>query len=185
MIAVADTGPLLALAKVNALDLLARLFQQAIMTPAVFTEAITAGLAQNAPDAYLLEAAVKNGGLQMRTPKPLPFPRPTFIHRGEEESIRLAIELAADCLLVDDLNARHAAIDNFAAAGVSTSVKSTLGMIVTAYQQRYLVREQAVDLVNALKARLISGSVRNCVIRLFVQSESHSCPMLGQFFNSF
>ncbi len=153
MIAVADTGPLLALAKVNALDLLAHLFQQAVITPAVFTEAITAGLAQNAPDAYILEAAVKNGRLQMRVPKPLALPRPAFIHRGEEESIRLAIELAADCLLVDDLDARRAAIDNFAAAGVSTSVKGTLGVIVTTYQQKYLAREQAVDLVNALKAR--------------------------------
>ena len=61
MIAVADTGPLLALAKVNALDLLTQLYRPVITTPTVFTEAVTAGLAQNAPDVYVLEAAFKSG----------------------------------------------------------------------------------------------------------------------------
>jgi predicted nucleic acid-binding protein len=153
MIAVADTGPLLALAKVNALDLLTQLYRPVITTPTGFTEAVTAGLAQNAPDVYVLEAAFKGGWLQVRTPTLASLPRPALVHRGEEESIRLAIELTADWLLVDDLEARRVALDNLAAAGVSTRVKGTLGVIVTACQQQYLAREQAIGLVNAIKAR--------------------------------
>lgn len=153
MIAVADTGPLLALAKVNALDLLTYLYQQVITSPTVFTEAVTAGLAQNAPDALILDDAFKRGRLQVRIPTLDLLPRPALVHRGEEESIRLAIELAADWLLMDDLDARHVAQENLAAAGVPTSVRGTLGVIVTVYQQKHIAAEQAVDLLNALKAR--------------------------------
>lgn len=153
MIVVADTGPLLALAKVNALDLLSQLYQQVITSPAVFTEAVTAGLAQAAPDAETLNAAFTSGRLQVRTPQLASLPVPSLINRGEDESIRLAIELGADWLLVDDLEARRAAMDNFASAGVSTAVKGTLGVIVTAYLHKHLARQQAIDLVSALKAR--------------------------------
>ena len=57
MIVVADTGPLLALAKIGALDLLKRLYGQVLTAPAVYDEAVTSGLAQGATDAPLLQAA--------------------------------------------------------------------------------------------------------------------------------
>jgi hypothetical protein len=150
---VADTGPLVALAKINALDLLTCLYGPVMTAPTVFTEAVTAGLAQNAPDAHLLDAAYTSGALQVRTPTVVALPRPALVHHGEEESIRLAIDLSADWLLVDDLGARKAALDNFSAAGVPTAVKGTLGVLVTAYQARHVTQQQAVDLVNLLKAR--------------------------------
>ncbi len=43
MIVVADTGPLLALAKIEALGLLRDLYQPVVTGPTVFTEAVTAG----------------------------------------------------------------------------------------------------------------------------------------------
>jgi len=117
VIAVADTGPLVTLAKVNAIASL---------------------------------------------------PTPSLLHRGEDESIRLAIELRADWLLVDDLVARRAALANFAASGAPAAVKGTLGVVVTAYQQKHLTRQQSIDLVNALKARpdvWISDDLCDRVIR--------------------
>ncbi len=168
MIAVADTGPLLALAKVNAIDLLSQLYQQVIASPAVFTEVVTAGLAQNAPDAHLLNAAFTSCQLQVRAPTLTSLPISFPIHRGESESICLAIELGADWLLVDDFDARRAAKANFAATRVSTRAKGTLGVIVSAYQDERLTRQQAIDLVNAFKARpdvWISDKLCNQVIR--------------------
>jgi len=153
MIAIADAGPLLALAKVSALDLLPKLYQQVIASPTVFTETVTAGLAQNAPDANLLNAAFTSNQLQVRVPTLTSLPVSFSVHQGEGESICLAIELGAGWLLMDDFDARRAALANFAVAGVSTRVKGTLGVIVTAYQHKCLTRHQAIDLVNAIKAR--------------------------------
>jgi len=168
VIAVADTGPLVALAKVNAVDLLTQLYRQVITSPAVFTEAVTAGLAQAAPDAEILSAAFTSGRFQVRTPKLASLPTLSLLHRGEDESIRLAVELRADWLLVDDLVARRAALANFAASGAPAAVKGTLGVVVTAYQQKHLTRQQSIDLVNALKARpdvWISDDLCDRVIR--------------------
>jgi predicted nucleic acid-binding protein len=168
MIAIADAGPLLALAKVNALDLLSQLYQQVITSPTVFTEAVTAGLAQNAPDAHLLNAAFTSHQLQVRVPALSSLPVPFPVHQGEGESICLAIELGADWLLMDDFDARRAAQANFEAARVSTRVKGTLGVIVTAYQHKRLTRHQAIDLVNAIKARpdvWVSSALCDQVIR--------------------
>lgn len=166
MIAVADAGPLLALVKVNDLSLLPELYQQVLTSPTVFTEAVTAGLAQNAPDAHLLSAAFTRDQLRVRVPTLTSLPVPFPVHQGE--SICLAIELGADWLLMDDFDARCAALANFAAARMSTRVKGTLGVIVTAYQRQCLGRHQAVDLVNAIKARpdvWISNALCDQVIR--------------------
>jgi len=98
MIVIADTGPLLALAKIKALDLLRALYQQVITSPTVYTEAVTAGLAMGAIDAELLQEAYQRGILTVRTPSLATLPHPGALHAGEEESIRLAIELKAEAL---------------------------------------------------------------------------------------
>ncbi|OQY43127.1 MAG: hypothetical protein B6242_15380 [Anaerolineaceae bacterium 4572_78] len=57
MIVIADTGPLLALAKINALDLLEKLYHKIIICPVVYDEAITQGFASGASDAKVLNEA--------------------------------------------------------------------------------------------------------------------------------
>ncbi len=169
MIAVADAGPLIALAKISALSLLRRLYQTVYVTPAVLTEAVTAGLAQNAPDAGILNDAVTGGQLQVRTPTLAALPIPSLLHLGEDESLRLALEIHADLLLIDDLAARQIALANIATAGASTSIKGTLGVIITAYQQHLLSQQAGVNYVAALKARpdvWISRDLCDRVIRL-------------------
>ena len=154
MIVIADMGPLLALAKVQALGLLKSLYRQVITSPTVYTEAVTAGLAMGAADAELLQEAYQSGLLTVRTPAPAVLPHPEFLHGGEEESIRLAIELKADWLLIDDFDARQTAQKNFAAAGVAMDIKGALGVIVSAAQAKIIVPNQAVEMVQALKNRL-------------------------------
>lgn len=168
MIVVADTGPLLALAKVGALSLLVQLYGQVFTTPAVYNEAVIAGLALGATDAPLLEAAYRRGEFRVQAPTSDPLPIPGLLHRGEAESIRLAIEQNADLLLVDDFDARRLAEANFQAVGVSTKLKGTLGVIVSAYRQDLLIRQEAIELVNALKGRpdiWISARLCDQVIR--------------------
>ena len=153
MIVIADTGPLLALAKVQALDLLKSLYQQVFTSPTVYTEAVTAGLSLGAADAAVLQAAYQSGTLTIQSPTLTSLPHAEFLHRGEAESIRLAIELKADWLLMDDFGARQTAQKNFAAAGVATEVKGTLGIIVSAAQASVISAQQAIAIIESLKRR--------------------------------
>ena len=89
MTVVADTGPLIALAKVDALNLLRDLYQQVVTGPTVYTEAVTAGMAMNAADAAALQTAYEQELLVVHTPSSVPLPHPDFLHAGEAESIRL------------------------------------------------------------------------------------------------
>ena len=73
--------------------------------------------------------------------------------RGEEESILLAIESGAIWLLVDDLDARRAAVANFEAAGVETRVKGSLGIVLSAYREGRIAQEEAIGIVTGLNRR--------------------------------
>src|SRR4051794_12247121 len=99
----------MALAKVNGLEALFRLFPKVWTPPAVYFEVVTEGLRLGAPDAAILDLHYKDGALEVVAPKETVLPRAARLGRGEEESIRLAIESRADWLLVDDLDARRAA----------------------------------------------------------------------------
>ena len=153
MTVVADAGPLLALAKVGALALLTDQYRPVVTGPTVHAEAVAAGLAMGAGDAETLNEAYQRGELGVRTPTLDTLPRPGLLHAGEEESIRLAIELQAEWILIDDFDARQVAQENMTAAGVSTRIKGTLGVIVTFASSQRISSTQAIDIVQALKER--------------------------------
>lgn len=154
MIVISDAGPLLALAKVGGLRVLFDLFPNILTPPGVYEEAVAAGLRLGAPDAAVLDEAFRKGLLEVSAPADstvLPIPLP--LGRGEREGIRLAIERNADWMLIDDLDARRGALANFQAAGVRAQVKGTLGILVSACQQRHLAKGEAIELVRALSRR--------------------------------
>lgn len=108
-----------------------------------------------------------------RAPAAASLPVPALLGPGEEEGIRLAIELPADRLLLDDLDARRAAVRNFEAAGVAPSIQGTLGLLVSAYRQAHLGRDQAIELVEAIRGRpdrWISAALCDRVIDLLRSS---------------
>jgi predicted nucleic acid-binding protein len=110
---VSDAGPLLALAKVDGLRALFRLFPQILIPPAVHEETVVAGQRLGAPDAALLEACCNDRRLDLAASSSPSFPLLQGLGRGEEESIRLAIERRAEWLLIDDYDARQAALASF------------------------------------------------------------------------
>jgi predicted nucleic acid-binding protein len=153
VIAIADAGPLLALAKIDALTLLSQLYGTVFITPAVYAEAVTAGQALSAPDADRIERAVIAGQIEVHAPTTTTLSFPDLVHTGERESICLAIDLKADVLLVDDSAARRVAKINFSSAHASTQIKGTLGVIVSAYRQNHTTRDIAIDYVRILQTR--------------------------------
>lgn len=172
MTVVSDSGPLMALAKIGELEILFRLFPK-IQTPrAVHEELITAGLRLGAPDVALLQERYRSGELVVALPPDTPLLIPALLGPGEEESIRLAIELKADWLLVDDLEARQAAIANIQASGSPTRVKGTLGIVVAAHSAGQLSFSEAVGAIEGLRLRediWISSTLYEIALQLLVR----------------
>jgi len=172
VIVVADAGPLIALAKINGLEALLRLYSPILTPPAVYEEAVTRGLALGAEDATLLDTEYQGGTFEVRKPALAALPPPALLGSGEAESIRLAIELRADWLLIDDYDARRTAESNFAAAGVATATQGTLGVIVSAHTQGHLSADRAIEMVQAIKGRpdiWISTELSDQVIRVLAR----------------
>ena len=66
MTVVADAGPLIAFAKIDGLGGLFDLYPNLLVSPTVYDEAITVGLALGAADAKLLQAAHEAGRIEVR-----------------------------------------------------------------------------------------------------------------------
>jgi predicted nucleic acid-binding protein len=118
-VAVSNTSPLIALYQIDRLDLLQALFDSVVVPPAVEREV--------APSVGLLPAWVR------RQQAPL---LPEFagdLHAGELEAIALAIHLAADFVIMDDLPGRRAA------ERLGLPIIGSLGLLVRA-QDRGLIR---------------------------------------------
>lgn len=172
MIVVADAGPLMALGKTHGLGALFHLSSSILTPPAVYEEVVTAGLRLGAPDALVLQEHYQSGKLSMQKPSLSSLPQPSPLGLGEEESLLLAIERRAVWLLVDDFDARQAAVANFAAAGVETRVKGTLGIILSAYQAGKIPREEAVRIVTAVSRRPDIWVSPNLCARVLVELET-------------
>lgn len=132
---VSNSGPLIALAKVNQIHLLYPLYGTVSIPAAVYEEAALAGLARGEADALSIEMAYLNRHLQVVeltenqlsagvTNLPLDW--------GEKYAIQLAINEKAELLLLDDLQARNEA------KKFGFKIKGTLGVLVDAARQNLL-----------------------------------------------
>ena len=99
-----NAGPLIALGKLNRLELLAKLYGQVQVPRAVYDEAVTQGLALGAPDARTIRLfwqakdwpAIKVTAATLAAYKP-----PVILDPGETEVLALARTLP-DVLLLED-----------------------------------------------------------------------------------
>lgn len=115
MVVVSNSSPLIALARIQRLDLLPSIFESILIPPAVAREI--------APSISVLPI-----WLRMRAPNAMP-PASLLRRRlgdGEREALALAIERKADWIILDDLPARRSA------AATGLNVIGTLGTLVTA-----------------------------------------------------
>jgi predicted nucleic acid-binding protein len=124
LLVVADTTPLLYLARTGLLDLLPRLFRRVIVPRTVWEELVVAR--PDAEDVPTLRAATwleidpgADGSAQM-------LALADNLDPGEAAAIALALLRGADLLLIDDLDGRRAAT----ARGLS--IRGTLGVLVEA-----------------------------------------------------
>ena len=121
---VADSGPLIALARIGLLSLPARLFREALITATVWEE-VSRG--PHVPELHALDAAVR-AGLFRVVSDPIDVPLPVTQARldpGERFAIALALKEGA-VVLVDEKRGRAVA------AGLGLHVLGTLGLLVRA-----------------------------------------------------
>lgn len=153
MIVVADSGPLIAFAKIGGLETLFSVYPQILTPPAVYEETIMQGRYAEAPDAALLRAEYELGRLRVESSGSSATQLSTPLGRGELEAIHLALERKADWLLIDDLDARHAAIEVFERLRARSGVKGTLGIIASAYLEGLIPLNRANHLLDAIRFR--------------------------------
>jgi len=86
----------------------------------------------------------------------VPLDTPSELHRGELEAIKLALQISADYLLIDDFDARQVAETNLwntRKKSAATTVKGTLGVLIELYQRELLSRSQLKECLGEIKKR--------------------------------
>ena len=106
-VVVSDTGPLIALAKVDALFVARRLFTRLQIPQAVWSEC----RGKPGEDSRRIERAVRDGWLRVveLTAGAARRQLPARLGRGEVEALQLAMETRSSLLIVDDRRARRQA----------------------------------------------------------------------------
>jgi uncharacterized protein len=137
VIIVSDTSPLSNLAIVNALFLLKEIYQTIVIPQAVAEE-----LANGRDEDPRIAAVLSLDWVQVRQASNLDLiaelRNDYLLDRGEAEAIALAIELAADELLIDERLGRREA------ARLGVAMTGVLGVLLIAKRRGLILRVQSV-----------------------------------------
>ena len=137
----ADTGPLIALARIGRLDLLRRLYGRVAVPLAVEREM---AIGSDRPGARVLEGALEAGWISVRAVGETGATQDIFmlLGQGEAEAIALAEQRQARLLLIDDARGRRIARSR------GVRVTGVAGVLLAAKNQREV--EAVTPLLRAL-----------------------------------
>ena len=131
MTPVADSSPLVVLAKLSCFDLLNRLFQCICISQQVWNEIVIAGA--GLPGSSEVASATWIETKELRRERDLASEQQAYgLGPGEMSAILLAEELGAGPLLIDDYRARKPAISR------GLAVLGTVGLLEAFYVRGYL-----------------------------------------------
>lgn len=145
-----DAGPLIALGKLNRLDLLACLFPEVEIPQAVYDEVVVEGLARGLEDARSIQLFWRQRDWSIVTVDPdvvQDFVPDMILGRGEHHVLALALDSEATLVLVDDELARVEARRH------GLRVKGTLGVLAECYRQGHLTLVDLEFLFQEIAAR--------------------------------
>ena len=106
---VSNSTPLIGLAKIGRLDLLKLRFDKVYIPIEVKAETVDAGLANNAPDAYVIDKAIEEGWIVVQETDILSKLADFGIDIGEAAALSLAKTRSEKEVLIDERHARLAA----------------------------------------------------------------------------
>jgi predicted nucleic acid-binding protein len=133
---VSDAGPLIALAKLNLLHLLERLYGRVYFPGSVYKEAVVEGLRQGLEDAHTLRLFLIQEGWETMAVENAPDELISLhLDQGELDSLALALDMNA-LLLIDEERGREIA------RRYRVKVRGTLGVLIEAYRHGFLTSSQ-------------------------------------------
>jgi len=110
--AVSDSGPLMALAKLVVLYKVFSIYPTFIISETVYPEVVTSGSVIGAGDAIDVGKFCRSGEIVIFRSgeiEEVPLDTPSELHRGELETMKLALQISSDYLLIDNFDARQVA----------------------------------------------------------------------------
>jgi predicted nucleic acid-binding protein len=145
-----NAGPLVALGKLNRLDLLAGLFDEVQIPHEVYNEVVAQGLSRGASDAFAVRLFWQRQQWPIvEVPEALlsAYAPPVVLDPGETEVLALAQSLADPLVLLDDEIARAEA------RRLNLRLCGTLGILVRAHRGGLISLDQAELLIREIAAR--------------------------------
>ena len=149
-IVLSNAGPLIALGKLNRLELLADLYGEVQVPRTVYDEVVTEGLARGTPDATTVHLFWQHHGWPIVEIPPAVLSTYTpsvILHPGEREVLALAQTLKNPIVLLDEEVARAEA------RRLKLAVRGTLGILAQSYRARLLNLAQTELLIRAISVR--------------------------------
>jgi uncharacterized protein len=149
-IVLCNAGPLIALGKLNRLELLVDLYGEVQITGCVYDEVVTRGMARGAPEALMVRLFWQRQGwpvVDVQSDVISAYTPSATLDPGEIEVIALARTLVDPLVLLDDEIARTEA------RRLNLRVRGTLGILVQAYHAGFLSFDQTELLIQEIIAR--------------------------------
>ena len=145
--ATSNAGPLIHLAKANALHLLKKLYQTITIPQQVKTETVDKGKKEGAPDALQIQKAIHEGWIKTQKIRPNPefqeAAKTAGLHRAEAAVIQHAYKHNTTALLDDE------AARTFAQT-LQIPIRGTLGIIIEAAEKELISRQEALEKLDKL-----------------------------------
>jgi len=144
MIIVADTTPLISLMKVGHLNLIHDLFGEILIPEAVYRELVDNTKFLNESKQIMESPYIKKA--EVENPKAVELlRRSSGLDAGESEAIILSDSIKASLLLMDEIKGRQVARQ------MGIQLMGTIGILLTAYQEKILTKEEILDCIDTLK----------------------------------
>ncbi len=150
--ALSDSGPLMALAKLGVLSKVFSVYPTLTISETVYHEVVTSGSAIGAKDAAEVDRFCRSKQVVIfpsNEIKERSLDMVSELHQGEIETIKIALQLFADYVFIDDFDARQVAEENLSA----TTIKGTLGILVELYQKKLISQFQLKGCLEEIKRR--------------------------------
>lgn len=146
MIVVSNSGPLIALGKLNLLILLKKLYGRIFIPQSVYHEVVITGIRRGKLDSLNIKLFVERGGEVIDVKKAYQS-EGIELGKGESDAIGFALEIKGDFVLIDEEMARNEA------RRVGVKVKGTLGILLEAYRKDILLLEDLEYTIEQIKVR--------------------------------